>query len=231
MNSCFVGTIVFICVFGAAWLAMRLRAALPEHHRGTDTKDTVKLAMGLVATMSALVLGLLVASAKGSYDTQRTAVIQMAGKAVFLDRVLAHYGPEAAEARATLRQAMEGAMAQIWPDNSRQAAQLAPNVARSEAPLDAIQKLAPQNDPQHALKAQAQAIACGTRPDALAPVRAVRHLDLHFAGGHRGLLARDPLLQFWIVRALEQHRDCRIAGGGLVGVGSHFSDSRARPAV
>jgi hypothetical protein len=119
----------------------------------------VKLAMGLVATMSALVLGLLVASAKGSYDAQRTAVIQMAGKAVFLDRVLAHCGPEAAEARATLRQAMAGAMAQIWPESSRQAAQLAPNFARSEAVLDAIEKLAPQTDAQRAFKTQALTIA------------------------------------------------------------------------
>jgi hypothetical protein len=159
MNPSLVCLIVFACVFGAALLAMRLRAALPEHHLSTDTKDTVKLTMGLVATMSALVLGLLVASAKGSYDTQRTAVIQMAGKAVFLDRVLAHCGPEAAEARAALRQAMEGALAQIWPESSRQAAQLAPNLARSEALLDSIQKLAPQTDAQRALKSQALAIA------------------------------------------------------------------------
>jgi len=51
---------------------MFLRAVLPENHLSADTKDTVKLAMGLVATMTALVLGLLVASAKGSYDTQRS---------------------------------------------------------------------------------------------------------------------------------------------------------------
>ena len=159
MNSSLVGLIVFACVFGAALLAMRLRAMLPEHHLSADTKDTVKLTMGLVATMSALVLGLLVASAKGSYDTQRTAVIQMAGKAVFLDRVLAHCGPEAAEARATLHQSMEGAMAQIWPESSRQAAQLAPNVARSEALLDSIEKLAPHTDPQRASKSQALSIA------------------------------------------------------------------------
>jgi hypothetical protein len=159
MNPSLVGLIVFGCVFGAALLAMRLRAALPDHHLAADTKDTVKLAMGLVATMSALVLGLLVASAKGSYDTQRSAVIQMAGKAVFLDRVLAHCGPEAAEARATLHHAVEGAMAQIWPESSRQAAQLAPNLARSEALLDAIQKVAPQTDSERAFKTQALALA------------------------------------------------------------------------
>ena len=159
MHPSLVGLIVFACVFGAALLAMRLRTALPEHHLSGDTKDTVKLAMGLVATMSALVLGLLVASAKGSFDTQRTAIIQMAGKAAFLDRVLAHCGPDAAKARATLRQALEGALTQIWPESRGQAAQLAPNLARSEAIYEAIQEMAPQNDAQRAQKAQAMAIA------------------------------------------------------------------------
>ena len=158
MNPSLVGLIVFACVFGAAMLAMRLRAALPEHHLTGDTKDTVKLTMALVATMTALVLGLLVSSAKAAFDTQRTAVIQMAGKAAYLDRVLAHYGPEATEARATLRQALEGALAQIWPTGTGQAAQLAPNIARSDALYDAIQKLAPQNDASRAAKTQALAI-------------------------------------------------------------------------
>lgn len=159
MNTTLVGILVFACVFGAAVLAMRLRAALPQHHLGEDTKNTVKLTMGLVATMTALVLGLLVSSAKGSFDTQRTAVVQMAGKAAFLDRVLARYGPAAAEVRTTLRQALEGAMAQLWPERSGQAAQLAPNLARSEALYSAIQNLAPQNDAQAALKSQAQTMA------------------------------------------------------------------------
>jgi hypothetical protein len=158
MNSSVVSLVAFVCVFGAALLAMRLRAALPEHHLTGDTKDTVKLTMALVATMTALVLGLLVSSAKAAFDTQRTAVVQMAGKAAYLDRVLAHYGPEAAEARATLRQSIEGALAQIWPASSGQSAQLAPNLARSDALYDAIQKLAPQDDAARAAKTQALAI-------------------------------------------------------------------------
>ena len=159
MNSSFVGALVFACTFGASLLAACVRRALPEHHLGADTKDTVKLAMGLVATMSALVLGLLVAAAKGSYDTQRTAVIQMAGKAVYLDRLLAHCRPEAGEARATLRQGLEGAIAQIWPAGPNQAPRLAPNFARSEAVLDAIERLSPQTDAQRAFKTQALAAA------------------------------------------------------------------------
>ena len=73
-------------------------ASFPQEHLTADSRDTIKLAMGLVAKMAALVLGLLVSSAKGSYDTERSEVIQMAAKVAFLDRVLAIYGPEAAEA-------------------------------------------------------------------------------------------------------------------------------------
>jgi hypothetical protein len=159
VNSLTLGAIVFACVFGAALLAVRLRAALPEHHLSADTKDTVKLAMGLVATMAALVLGLLVASAKGSYDTQKAEVVQMAGKVAFLDRILAHYGPEAAEARAVLRRALEVAVTRIWPENKLSNAQLAPTAAGGEAVFDVLQNLAPQTDPQRSLKAQALAMA------------------------------------------------------------------------
>src|SRR5271169_1342637 len=132
------GAIVFACVYGAALLAMRLRATLPPPHLSDQTKETVKLAMGLVATMAALVLGLLVASTKGAYDAQKNAVIQIAGKAVVLDRVLAVYGPDAAEARTSLRRALEGAITHIWPENKSQQAELAPNTASGEATYEAI---------------------------------------------------------------------------------------------
>src|SRR5580765_772977 len=151
MSSFTIGLIVFACVFGAALLAIWLRAALPQHHLSADTKDAVKLAMGLVATMAALVLGLLVASAKGAYDAQKSMVVQMAGKIGFLDRILAHYGPDAEEARAMLQRALEGAIAHIWPEDRSQQAQLAPNIASGEALYDAIQDLAPQNDSQRSL--------------------------------------------------------------------------------
>ena len=159
MTSTATGLCVFACVFGAAASAMLVRNALPKHHLSADTKDLVKLAMGLVATMAALVLGLLVASTKGAYDTQKAEVVQMAGKVAFLDRMLAHYGPEAAEARVVLRRALEVAITRIWPENKLSAAQLAPTAASGEALLDALQNLAAQNDAQRSLKAQALAMA------------------------------------------------------------------------
>ncbi|HYW71211.1 MAG TPA: hypothetical protein VE961_09260, partial [Pyrinomonadaceae bacterium] len=83
MNPAFIAAIISGCLLAAVFLGMRIRALLPEHHLSADTKDTVKLAMGLVATMAALLLGLLVSAAKGTYDAERGQVIQMAAKAAF----------------------------------------------------------------------------------------------------------------------------------------------------
>src|SRR5438034_11630101 len=116
MNSTIIAAIVFACLFGAGILGVRVRAMLPENHLNSDTKDAVKVGMGLVATMAALVLGLLVASTKGAYDTQKGEVTQMAAKIVFLDRVLADYGSESAESRDLVRRSVGSAINDIWPD-------------------------------------------------------------------------------------------------------------------
>ncbi|HMH08507.1 MAG TPA: hypothetical protein VK579_17670, partial [Terriglobales bacterium] len=86
MSPIYIALLSLVSVLGGAALGMFVRAVLPQDHLSADTKDTVKLAMGLVATMTALLLGLLVASAKGAYDAQRSQVIQMSAKIAFLDR-------------------------------------------------------------------------------------------------------------------------------------------------
>src|SRR5881397_2175803 len=117
MDSTVVGALVFAVLFGAGLLGVRVRAMLPENHLNSDTKDAVKVGMGLVATMAALVLGLLVASTKGAYDTQKGEVTRMAAKIVFLDRVLANYGSETAETRDLLRRSVGNAINRMWPDS------------------------------------------------------------------------------------------------------------------
>ena len=82
MSSMAIGWIVFACVFGGALLGMLLRSVLPEHHLTQDSKDVVKLGMGLIATMAALVLGLLIASAKSAFDIHRKATTLAIHKAM-----------------------------------------------------------------------------------------------------------------------------------------------------
>ncbi|MEK6337589.1 MAG: hypothetical protein AABM67_21935 [Acidobacteriota bacterium] len=133
---------------------MRLRAALPDHHLSADAKDAVRVGMGLVATMTALLLGLLIASAKGSYDTQRSQVIQIAARVGFLDRALAVYGPETAQARALLRREVEGAITRIWSENGDQSATNT-TAEQAQALYNSLQQLAPQTETQRSLKTQA----------------------------------------------------------------------------
>jgi hypothetical protein len=159
MNPTLTALLVLGCLIGAVLLGRSLRRLLPENHLSADSKDVVKLAMGLVATMSALVLGLLVSSAKGAYDTERSEVIQMAAKFAFLDRVLAAYGPEAANARAQLHNVVEEGIQQMWPGETRRPANYAPNVQAGNLMYGAIQVLSPHNDTQSALKAQAATLA------------------------------------------------------------------------
>src|SRR4030095_6662186 len=118
MSSITISLIVFACIFGGALLGILLHAVLPQHHLSNESKDIVKLGMGLVGTMAALVLGLLVASAKGSYDTQSAELTQMSANIALLDRVLALYGPETKETRALLRGAVARVLDQMWSSAS-----------------------------------------------------------------------------------------------------------------
>lgn len=159
MSSFAIGWIVFACVFGGALLGMLLRRALPDHHLSAEGKETIKLGIGLIGTMGGLVLGLMVASAKSSYDSQKTGVTQMSAKLILLDRGMAHYGAEAKDARDLLRHTVAGMLDHIWPDDRSRSAQLDPTAASAEGLYDKIQDLAPKTDSQRTLKATALSIA------------------------------------------------------------------------
>ena len=149
--------IVFACVSCGALFGMLLRRVLPEDHLNNESKDVVKLGMGLVATMAALVLGLLVASAKSQYDAQRDGLDQVSAKFILVDAALAQYGPEAAGARDLLRHTVASALDRIWPQDSSQTSSLtAPDTtAGGRAIYDLVQKLSPQNDMQRRLQSEA----------------------------------------------------------------------------
>jgi hypothetical protein len=114
--------------------------------------------MGLIATLAALVLGLLIASAKGAYDSQSTEVTELSAKVVFLDRVLAHYGPEAREVRELLRSSVERALDQIWSKDATILFKTTAGTSGAEVIADKIQELSPKNDAQRAMQSQAMSI-------------------------------------------------------------------------
>ncbi len=160
MSSLAIAGIAFVCIFGGALLGMFFRTILPEHHLSQESKDVVKLGMGLIATMAALVLGLLTGSAKGAFETQDAELKQSAANIILLDRTLAHYGPETKSIRDQVRRAVAYKLAATWPENGAEArvdtSEATPAVEGIE---DGIRDLSPQNDAQRGLQSRALQIA------------------------------------------------------------------------
>jgi hypothetical protein len=159
MNSLEISFITLAVVFGGALLGIALRSILPENHLAGDSRDVVKLGMGLIATMAALVLGLLIASAKTSFDTQNSELTEMSSRMVLLDRILAHYGPEAQDARAVLRGSVTDALDAV---TSRDPGALQFGTSTNgELLYDKIQRLSPKDDAQRSMQSQALNIMIG----------------------------------------------------------------------
>jgi hypothetical protein len=115
VSSFAIASVVFSCSFGAALIGMVLHVKLPDRHLDADSRDVVKLVMGLIATMAALVLSLLIASANSSYDRQSSELKALSANIILLDRTLKLYGPGAKEARDGLRDAITGGRASGEP--------------------------------------------------------------------------------------------------------------------
>jgi len=115
-SSVTIGLISAGCIFGGAFLGLLLRDLLPAAHLQDESKDTVKLGAATIATVSALVLGLLVASAKSTFDPAEAEMTQRGAKIIFLDRLLADYGPETKATREQLRRTVASSIEMIWPE-------------------------------------------------------------------------------------------------------------------
>jgi hypothetical protein len=157
VNPIAIGLVVFISVFGGALLGMRLRSALPGHHFSDESKETVKLGTGLIATMTALVLGLMTASAKSSFDAQNMLVQKAAADILTLDRILARYGPETKEIRDSIRRFVAGRLDDIWPADGSRPVRMDPSIVAPEAErvTDQIRALTPLNEAQWRLQRRA----------------------------------------------------------------------------
>jgi hypothetical protein len=146
--------ITFALVFGGALLGMYFRNALSEDHLREDVRDVIKLSTGLIGTMAALVLGLLIASAKSSYDTKSTQIKQITANIILLDLDLERYGPDARNLRIALREAISLLIDRIWNEGDR--AKVSPFSASVQAAefVKKIQQLQPNNERERALYAQ-----------------------------------------------------------------------------
>ena len=193
MSPLALSLIAFACILCGTLLASVLRTLLPEHHLSNDSKDVVKLGIGMVATLAALVLGLLLASAKGNFDTMSGELKQTGAKIVLLDRLMAEYGPEAREARDLLRRGLSAAIQRIWPEETNKAAPS--HVPEPGNDLEALQsklrQLSPHNDAQRSVQSRALQVS--------ADISEARWLLLTQAG--QGSIQKPflVLLIFWLI--------------------------------
>ncbi|HEY8120092.1 MAG TPA: hypothetical protein VII78_02140 [Myxococcota bacterium] len=161
MNPLLTSFLALVCTFGGVLAGMRIRSSLPAHHLASDSRDTVMLGIGLIATMTALVLGLVTASAKGSFDLVDTTIKESAAEILALDRTLAQYGPETAPLRADLKRNLAARIDTVWPPDRLLGARFdlsgaTPDVEQLSAQ---IRRLTPQNDEQRFLKSHALALS------------------------------------------------------------------------
>lgn len=151
---------VFASIFASALLAFLCRTRLGEQHLSPASLDAMKQVISLVATRCALVLGLMLASAKGSFDNRNTTLNRIATDIIQLDRLMATYGPEAREVRGLLRSSLKSTIARVWPDNADPRMKV--GNAESEVGLEGIQQrlfaLSPTTEAQKRLQGSALTI-------------------------------------------------------------------------
>jgi len=160
MDPFVVSTIAFAAMFGGSLVGMYIRRRLPGHHLQDDSRDVVKLAGGLIGTLAALVLGLLVASGKGFYDSQSSELTQMSADIVLLDHTLKHYGPETQDVRNTLRVTVQAVLERSAASHRSVIASLS-GVTGAEILYDKIEALDPKTEMQRDLKAHALDMTVG----------------------------------------------------------------------
>jgi hypothetical protein len=156
-----ISSVAFTCIFGGTLIGIFLRNILPEDHLSDESKDVIKLGIGMIATMAALILGLLIASAKSSFDTMNSELNQTGSRLISLDRVMAHYGPETMEARGLLRRVVVLTIERRWPEDK--IGKVAANVPVGRVDIEVIQdqlrQLSPRNDAQRWLQSRALQIS------------------------------------------------------------------------
>ena len=162
MTSILVSSLVFVVVFGGALAGIRLQRVLPENQLGPEAKDVIRVATGLLVTMTALVLGMLVSTANSSYQDRNKELAEMGSSFVLVDGLLASYGPQTQAIRLELRGLAESGLERIWPSHASEGPQLRPK-DNSQSLYDHLQMLAPKNETQAAVKGAAISAAINLR--------------------------------------------------------------------
>ena len=157
MASRLTALITLACLCAGTVLGSLMRSRLPDHHLRDDSRDVVKLASGMIATLVALVIGLLVSSSKSSFDQASSGVTQIGAKLILLDRALARYGPETRAIRERMHEEIAISIERLWPTTRGLKPSLAAveHGAGMDDVLDMIEQLAPPDEARRAIRSQA----------------------------------------------------------------------------
>lgn len=165
MSAIAIACIVFVCAFGGALAGLWLSTVLPGHHGSSESKEVIGLGVGMIATMTALILGLMTASAKGAFDAKDAAVKHVAVTILALDRMLADFGPETAQIRGLVKQSVDRRIAETWPEEA--SPERTPEFSQQTAAAEGIVKLITDLSPQNPAQAWYQARALDLAADVL----------------------------------------------------------------
>ena len=155
MNALTVSASIFALTLGGILLGTLMRQALPEHHLDEHAKDVVRLGVGLIATIAALVLGLLIAAAKGSFDTQSGHVKRITADLILLDNILQQYGPDARPIREQMRRTVDPFAHRLWHEKKTATKGPFETDGEAERVYMEIQKLSPRDNVQRSLQSRA----------------------------------------------------------------------------
>jgi len=183
MDIVLYGLVTFVILFGGGMLGLVVGNAMPEKYHDSSTKAIVQTATGMVSLLAALVLGLLVATAKNKFDTFNKRTEEFAADLMLLNRELADYGPTAAEGKARLREYTEAKIAEIWggTEDVEATSTRGPTWRLLEGLQQSVRDLDPKSESEHSAKASASALVAELRKTtALQRAEAMNHVQHPF---------------------------------------------------
>ena len=173
MASLITALITLASLCAGTLLGSLIRDRLPDHHLRDDSRDVIKMASGMIATLVALVIGLLVSSSKSTYDQASGGVTQIGAKVDHARPRAGRYGPETKAIRERMSEGIATSVEQLWPAGGKN-----PSLAAIEQPTgmdevhDMILQLAPQDEAHRILRSHAVTTCIELAQFALADHRA-----------------------------------------------------------
>jgi hypothetical protein len=147
-----IGLISFAAIFAGALVGLFVRRYLPDHHLSSETQSAVTVAVAVLGTLAALVLGLMITAANSSFSARSDEVRELSLQVIRMDRNLRRYGPETAEARVAVRMWTAAKLQQLFPDKGKPPVSPETTIIMLENVQDAVVALTPQNERQKYLR-------------------------------------------------------------------------------